>query len=105
MITQVEVSSPSRVTTSSMMSPESLMKSMYFPGKSGPMNAQSAVGHPSFAAETAMFGPVPPRVVFLDSASAVIPGFRNWSIPMIWSTVTWPYTDRKGSLRFLPPIR
>ena len=37
---------------------------MYFAGKSGPTKAQSAVGHPSLAADTAMFGPVPrdPRV-------------------------------------------
>ena len=94
MITQVDVSSSSRVTTSSMTSPESLIRSMYFAGKSGPTKAQSAVGHPSLAAETAMFGPVPPSVVFLDSASAVIPGSRNLSMEIIWSTVTWPYTDR-----------
>ena len=90
MITQVEVSSPSRTTTSSMMSPDSLMKSRYLAGKSGPTNAQSAVGHPSLAAETAMFGPVPPRVVFLLRASAVMPGSLNFSMEMIWSTVTWP---------------
>ena len=102
-MTQVEVSSSSRVTTSSIMSPEDSMNSMYLAGKSGPTKAQSAVGHPSFATETAMLGPVPPSVVFLDSASAVMPGSRNLSMDRIWSTVTCPYTDRKGSFRCLPP--
>ncbi len=93
-MTQVEVSSPSRTLKSSIMTPESRIMSVYFAEKSGPTNAQSAVGQPRRAAATAMFGPVPPSVVFLESASAVMPGGRNFSIEMIWSTVTWPYTDR-----------
>lgn len=67
---------------------------MYFCGKSGPTKAQSAVGQPSLAAATAMLGPVPPSVVLLPRASAVMPGGRNLSMVRIVSMVTWPYTDR-----------
>lgn len=94
MIITHEDVSLSTVTTSSIIRPESRISPMYEAGMSGPTKAHRAVGHPSLAAETAMFGPVPPSVVLLLTASAVMPGGRNLSMARIVSMVTCPYTDR-----------
>ena len=88
--TAVDVSQPSTVTNSSIITPDASMNLRWASGKSVPTRAQSAVGHPSLAAATAMLGPVPPSEEFLVRTSSDVLGSGNFLTVSIWSRVTWP---------------